>query len=102
MAILICRGLIYPAGPLRTYHGGFFKRAEKPSEDITQCLILMNMKGLMHVFMFKKGFQCPEKYHNTLQKPKYSLRHVHFLFQLEISQLFFVYVFWAFEFSIKL
>jgi hypothetical protein len=52
---------------------------------------MMNMKGLMHVFMIKKGFQCPENYHNTLQKPQYSLIHVHFLFQLVISQLFFVY-----------
>ncbi len=32
---------------LRTYHGGFFSRAEKPSEDITQRLFLMNMKGLI-------------------------------------------------------
>jgi hypothetical protein len=31
----------------RTYHVVFFSRAEKPSEDITSCLFLMSIKGLM-------------------------------------------------------
>ncbi len=59
MAILICSGLLFPIGwqhcPLRTYHG-VFTRAEKPSENISQRLCLMDMKGLnlwsqnQHVF----------------------------------------------------
>jgi hypothetical protein len=47
-AITICTGLVNPDGqyiPLWIYHG-FFSRAEKPSEDITRRLFLMNMKGL--------------------------------------------------------
>jgi diketogulonate reductase-like aldo/keto reductase len=31
---------------MRTYHGGFFSRAEKPSEDIISHLFFMNKKGL--------------------------------------------------------
>ncbi len=39
-AVSICSGL-------RTYYiAVFFSRAENPSEDITSCLFLMNMKGL--------------------------------------------------------
>jgi hypothetical protein len=38
--------------PLRTFHGLFFSRAEKHSEDITGCLFLMNMKGLIIVPLY--------------------------------------------------
>jgi hypothetical protein len=48
-AITICSGLLYPtmaAQPSKDmYITAFFSRAEKPSEDITRCLFLMNMKG---------------------------------------------------------
>jgi hypothetical protein len=50
MAILFCSGLLYPPGwaaqPSEEKSRFFFSRAEKPSEDITRCSFLMNMKGL--------------------------------------------------------
>ncbi len=49
-AINACSGLSHPTGqhyPLRT-DLGVFSRAEKPSEDLTRCWYLMNMKRLMN------------------------------------------------------
>jgi len=46
-AITICRGLTHPTGwaALPSYQG-IFSRVEKPSDDINNCLFLMNKKGL--------------------------------------------------------
>jgi hypothetical protein len=50
MAILFCSGRLNSTGWATQSSEEkitvFFSRAEKPSEDITRCLFLMDMKGL--------------------------------------------------------
>ncbi len=48
LAMIVCYRLPHPTQHVQTYHG-VFSRAEKSSQDITQGLFLMNMKGLTNL-----------------------------------------------------